>query len=114
MIFHVISNFQIFLFNLFAFRIRSLLYVLLFSLLVNLFGLLHLCFIFSVQEVAYNDYDTDFDTETLPTQVLKTVNKKENGTTYKINKNTQVRVGSGGRLFKFETLNGNIYIKKQS
>ena len=57
---------------------------------------------------------TDFDTEALPTQVLKTVNKKENGTTYKINKNTQVRVGSGGRLFKFETLNGNIYIKKQS
>jgi hypothetical protein len=57
---------------------------------------------------------TDFDTETLPTEVVKTTNKKANGTTYRLNKNTQVRVGSGGRLFKFETLNGNIYIKKQS
>ncbi|MBW4888679.1 hypothetical protein KXQ82_03095 [Mucilaginibacter sp. HMF5004] len=58
---------------------------------------------------------TDFDeVEALPTQVTKTQDKKANGTTYKLNKNTQVRVGAGGKLFKFETLNGNIYIKKQS
>jgi hypothetical protein len=26
----------------------------------------------------------------------------------------QIRIGDGGRLFKFETLNGNIYIKRQA
>jgi hypothetical protein len=58
---------------------------------------------------------TDFDeVEALPAQVTKTLDKKANGTIYKLNKTTQVRVGTGGKLFKFETLNGNIYIKKQS
>jgi hypothetical protein len=58
---------------------------------------------------------TDFDeVEALPSQVTKTQDKKANGTIYRLNKNTQVRVGAGGKLFKFETLNGNIYIKKQS
>ncbi|NNU34201.1 hypothetical protein HK413_08685 [Mucilaginibacter sp. S1162] len=56
---------------------------------------------------------TDFEnTEILPTQVVKTETKKDNSTTYKLNKNTQIKVGTGGKLFKFETLNGNIYIKK--
>ncbi len=58
---------------------------------------------------------TDFpDTEILPTQVVVTQNKKADGTRYKLDKNTQIKVGAGGKLFKFETLNGNIYIKKQS
>jgi hypothetical protein len=58
---------------------------------------------------------TDFaDTEVLPAQVLVTQDKKADGTRYKLNKNTQIRIGAGGKLFKFETLNGNIYIKKQS
>jgi len=58
---------------------------------------------------------TDFeDTETLPTQVVVTQNKNKGGTQYKLNKDTQIKVGAGGKLFKFETLNGNIYIKKQS
>lgn len=56
---------------------------------------------------------TDFEnTEILPTQVVKTETKRDNSTTYKLNKNTQIKVGTGGKLFKFETLNGNIYIKK--
>lgn len=56
---------------------------------------------------------TDFpDTEVLPTEVTKTQNKGNNGTTYRLNKNTAIRVGKGGKVFKFETLNGNIYIKK--
>jgi len=56
---------------------------------------------------------TDFDNvEALPTSVTKTAEKKANGTLYKLNKNTQVKVGAGGKLFKFETLNGNIYIKR--
>jgi hypothetical protein len=59
----------------------------------------------------YTDFD---DTEVLPTKVVVTQNKKDNGTLYKLNKDPQVKVGAGGKLFKFETLNGNIYIKKQS
>jgi DUF4097 and DUF4098 domain-containing protein YvlB len=58
---------------------------------------------------------TDFEnTEVLPTTVVVTQSKKAEGTMYKLDKNPQVKVGAGGKLFKFETLNGNIYIKKQS
>jgi hypothetical protein len=57
---------------------------------------------------------TDFpDAEVLPTKVSKTESKNGSGTTYKLSKNNSVRIGAGGKLFKFETLNGNIYIKKQ-
>ncbi|WPV02655.1 hypothetical protein SNE26_12775 [Mucilaginibacter sp. cycad4] len=57
---------------------------------------------------------TDFpDAEILPTRVSKTESKSGSGTTYKLSKNNGVRIGAGGKLFKFETLNGNIYIKKQ-
>lgn len=57
---------------------------------------------------------TDFDNvEVLPGKVTKTEGKGKSGTTYKLSKNSDVRVGAGGKLFKFETLNGNIYIKKQ-
>jgi len=60
-------------------------------------------------------YYTDFpDVEVLPSKVSITQNKKGDGTIYRINKNSDVRIGAGGKLFKFETLNGNIYIKKQS
>ncbi len=57
---------------------------------------------------------TDFpDAEILPTRVSKTESKSGSGTIYKLSKNNGVRIGAGGKLFKFETLNGNIYIKKQ-
>ena len=57
---------------------------------------------------------TDFqDVQVLPTRVTKTENKNGNGTTYKLSKNSDIRFGAGGKLFKFETLNGNVYIKKQ-
>lgn len=57
---------------------------------------------------------TDFDnTEPLPTEIIKTESRKDNSTTYKLNKNTRIKVGAGGKLFKFETLNGNIYILKK-
>lgn len=59
------------------------------------------------------EFFTDFnDTQTLPTEVVKSTDKHSNGTTYKLNKNTKIRIGAGGKTFKFETLNGNIYIKK--
>ncbi|SFD80650.1 hypothetical protein SAMN05216167_107126 [Spirosoma endophyticum] len=58
---------------------------------------------------------TDYpNTEVLPVQVIKTTQKTGDGTVYKLNKNTAIRIGSGGKTFKFETFNGNIYIKKQS
>lgn len=57
---------------------------------------------------------TDFENvEVLPGKVTKIQSKGNSSTTYKLSKNTDVRVGAGGKLFKFETLNGNIYIKKQ-
>lgn len=58
---------------------------------------------------------TDFsDAEVLPGKVIKTQEKKAQGVVYKLNKNSDVRIGNGGKTFRFETLNGNIYIKKQS
>ncbi|HZE83754.1 MAG TPA: hypothetical protein VE035_05555 [Puia sp.] len=61
------------------------------------------------------EFYTDFpDAEVLPARVTK--NKESNGesTVYKISKNRDVRIGAGGKIFRFETLNGNVYIKKQS
>ncbi|MDN5284933.1 MAG: hypothetical protein JWR38_1207 [Mucilaginibacter sp.] len=57
---------------------------------------------------------TDFpNAEVMPSRAIKTQSKNNNGTVYKLSKNSDVRIGAGGKLFKFETLNGNIYIKKQ-
>ena len=57
---------------------------------------------------------TDFeDTEVLPSRISKTERKNGSSTIYKLNKASDVRFGTGGKTFKFETLNGNIYIKKQ-
>ena len=61
------------------------------------------------------DFFTDFpDIEKLPAAVTKEKANKEAGTVYRINAVTFVRFGKGGKTFKFETLNGNVYIKKQS
>lgn len=63
----------------------------------------------------HGGFYTDFpNAEPLPVQAVKTEQKTGSGTVYKLNKTTAVRIGSGGRTFKFETLNGSIYIKKQS
>jgi len=57
---------------------------------------------------------TDFpNAEVMPSKVITTQSKNSKGTTYKLSKNSDVRIGAGGKLFKFETLNGDIYIKKQ-
>jgi hypothetical protein len=50
----------------------------------------------------------------LPASVIKEKEKKGEGLVYKLNATTTVRFGKGGKTFKFETLNGNVYIKKQS
>ena len=58
---------------------------------------------------------TDFsDVEILPAQVVKNRQQTGDGIMYKLNVAKQVKIGSGGRLFKFETMNGDIYVKKQS
>jgi DUF4097 and DUF4098 domain-containing protein YvlB len=56
---------------------------------------------------------TDFpNAEPMPPSVTKTVEKGNNGTTYHLNKMHRVQIGNGGKVLKFETLNGDIYIKK--
>jgi hypothetical protein len=63
----------------------------------------------------HGDFYTDFpEVQVLPPSVTKVKEKNGNGTVYKLNTTTAVRFGKGGKTFKFETLNGNVYIKKQS
>jgi hypothetical protein len=63
----------------------------------------------------HGDLYTDFpEVELLPASATKMQEKKGGGTVYKLNTITAVRFGKGGRIFKFETLNGDVYIKKQS
>lgn len=61
------------------------------------------------------EFYTDFpDAETLPVKLVKNQETNQNKTTYKVNAETSIRIGKGGKIFKFETFNGNIYLKKQS
>jgi DUF4097 and DUF4098 domain-containing protein YvlB len=61
------------------------------------------------------DFYTDFPAaQLLPASVTKEKEKKGDGYVFKLNTSTAVRFGKGGKTFKFETLNGNVYIKKQS
>ena len=61
------------------------------------------------------NFYTDFgDVEIMPFKVIKSGEKNNSGTVYKLDKNSNFRFGKGGKLFRFETLNGNVYIKKQS
>ncbi|HEY4111740.1 hypothetical protein [Puia sp.] len=58
---------------------------------------------------------TDFpDAEALPAVITKNEEHRASGTTYKLNIAKRVQIGAGGSVFKFETMNGNIYVKKQS
>jgi hypothetical protein len=50
----------------------------------------------------------------LPAIVTKKQETHDGALVYKLNTCTAVRFGRGGKTFKFETFNGNIYIKKQS
>ncbi len=61
------------------------------------------------------EFYTDFtEAEILPVQVVKNQEREGDKTVYKLNKTTAVRVGTGGKTLRFETFNGNVYIKKQS
>jgi len=57
---------------------------------------------------------TDFaNAQVLPMQVTQNKQNTGNGTQYKITKDTAVRLGKGGKDFRFETLNGNVTIKQR-
>ncbi|MES1214410.1 MAG: hypothetical protein ABUT20_02745, partial [Bacteroidota bacterium] len=61
------------------------------------------------------NFYTDFEgVQVLPFKVVKSDDKEDGGTVYKLDKNSNFRFGKGGKTFRFETLNGNVYIKKQS
>lgn len=58
---------------------------------------------------------TDFpQTEVLPVQVTRNTERQAAGTTYKIRKETAVRLGKGGPDIRLETLNGDVTIKQQT
>lgn len=59
----------------------------------------------------YTDYP---EATILPVEVTKNQEKKGDKTVYKLDKSTAIRIGNGGKTLRFETFNGNVYIKKQS
>lgn len=57
---------------------------------------------------------TDFpNAETLPVQVTQNKQSAGGGTQYKLTKDTVLRLGKGGKDFRFETINGSVTIKQQ-
>lgn len=63
----------------------------------------------------HGDFYTDFpNVEPLPVRVVKNTENDHEKTIYKLNTELLIRIGSGGPTYKFETFNGNIYLKKQS
>ena len=62
----------------------------------------------------YGEFYTDFpNTETLPVKVVKNEENKNSKTVYKVNTETLIRFGNGGKNYWFETFKGSISIKKQ-
>ena len=61
------------------------------------------------------EFFTDFEeVENLPSKITKSVAKNAKGTNYKVDKDQRIRIGKGGNNLKFETFNGNIYLRKKS
>lgn len=57
---------------------------------------------------------TDFPNAEVAPQTVVKKNASDSGTTYKLNKDTHLKIGKGENKMNFETLNGSIYIKKRS
>jgi len=62
----------------------------------------------------HGDLYTDFDNTELQDNVVVQKKDADGNNTYKLDKLTGVRFGKGGKLCRFQTLNGNVYIQKQS
>lgn len=61
----------------------------------------------------HGDLYTDFNNiKRLSSQVETSERSRRGGVTYRVDKFTPVRIGSGGPLFDFEVLNGDVYIKR--
>lgn len=60
------------------------------------------------------DFYTDFPNAEVAPQTVVKRNASDSGTTYKLNKDTHLKIGKGENKLNFETLNGSIYIKKRS
>lgn len=59
------------------------------------------------------EYFTEFDNyKLMPSEVETNKNQSGDKTKYKISSRSPIRIGNGGIKLKFETLNGNIYIKR--
>lgn len=59
------------------------------------------------------EYFTDFENyEILQSEVEPNKSKSGGGTKFKISSKSPIRIGNGGTKLKFETLNGNIYIRR--
>lgn len=58
------------------------------------------------------DFYTDYDVKYLPNKVTSKTAKDGKRKIYKVSEFTAVRVKKGGKVFKFETLNGNIYVNQ--
>lgn len=64
----------------------------------------------------HGDFFTDFEeVEKLPARTTSNVKKSDKSTSYKLEQINRIRIGkSGGQVLKFETMNGNVYIRKKS
>jgi len=63
----------------------------------------------------HGEFFTDFaEAKLLPVTSSKVRDKNGRESVFRLNKTTTVRFGKGGSVFNFETLNGDVYIKKQS
>ncbi len=64
-------------------------------------------------ESMQGDFFTAFDFDYLPAKVERTTEEDDGGTVYKIGQKNAVAIGSGrGPKLEFETLNGDIYLKR--
>lgn len=63
----------------------------------------------------HGDFFTDLkDVELQPGKVVRNTSREGNNTVYKIDKRQTYKAGKGGAELSFETLNGNIYLKKDA
>jgi len=63
-------------------------------------------------ETMHGEMFSSFEFEQLPPRVLVNTSQKKNSTLYKLEEKLLAKIGDGGPHLQFETLNGNIYIKK--
>jgi DnaJ-class molecular chaperone len=62
----------------------------------------------------HGEFFTDLqDLERQPAKVVRHTSQQGSNTTYKINERQSYKAGKGGAELSFETLNGNIYLKKK-